>query len=136
MKVFFKELTVSTHKRREVVDITRLVEEAVAESGIENGICLIHAPHATAAIVLNEAEPGLMKDLEDCIEKLIPWDGGWRHNMIDDNAAAHLASAMIGAERILPVRNGRLVRGTWQNVLLVELDGPRVRRVVVEVMGE
>jgi len=137
LRIYFKELTFRTHKRRELVDITSEVERAVAESGVANGICLVFAPHATAAIIANEHEPGLMSDMLRKVEEEYPWDGRWEHNRIDDNAAAHLASAFIGSARVFPVKNGRIVRGTWQNIFLVELDGPRsYRRVIVEVLGE
>ncbi len=137
LKVYFKEITFSTQKRLQLVDITWEVERAVRESGIKNGICLVFAPHATAAIIANEHEEGLMRDILTKIEEEYPRDGRWLHNRIDDNAAAHLASAFIEAARVFPVKDGRLVRGTWQNIFLVELDGPRgYRRVVIEVMGE
>ena len=137
MKVYFKELSLSTSKRLELVDITWEVEQAVKESGIRNGICLVFAPHATAAIVANEHESGLMSDILTKIDEEFPRNGKWLHNRIDDNAAAHLGSAFIGAARIFPVKDGRLIRGTWQNIFLVELDGPRYRRrVIVEVLGE
>lgn len=136
MEVYFKELRVRTAKRVEVVDITREVEAAVRESGVNDGICLVHAPHATAAIVANEGEAGLLSDIAAKIEEDFPRDGKWRHNLIDDNAAAHLASAFIGSSRAFPVKGSRLLRGVWQNVLLLELDGPRERRVVVTVLGE
>ncbi|RLF15777.1 MAG: YjbQ family protein [Thermoprotei archaeon] len=136
MKVFFKELRVATSQLYELVDITRQVEETVRESGVNNGICLIHAPHATAAIIANEHEAGLMQDMLSKIKSDYPRGAGWLHDRIDDNASAHLASAFIGSSRTFPVMNGRLVRGTWQNIFLVEMDGPRSRRVLVEVLGE
>ncbi len=137
MKVYFKELTLSTSTQYELIDITYDVEKAVRESGITNGICVIHAPHATAAIIANENERGLVQDILRRIKELYPRNAGWQHDLIDDNAAAHLGSAMIGSTRIFPVKNGRLIRGTWQNIFLVEMDGPRsYRRVVIEVLGE
>jgi len=137
VKVYFREITVQTRKRRELIDLTSEVERVVAESGVSMGICLVFAPHATAAIVANERERGLMNDILRKLSEDYPEDGRWEHNAIDDNAAAHLASAFIGSARVFPVINGRLVRGTWQNIFLVELDGPRaVRRVIVEVIGE
>jgi len=137
MRVYFKEITLSTQRRLQLVDITHEVEKIVKESGIKNGICLVFAPHATAAIIANEHESGLMNDILTKIEEDYPRDGKWMHNRIDDNAAAHLASAFIEAARVFPVKDGRLIRGTWQNIFLVELDGPRsYRRVVVEVLGE
>lgn len=137
MKVYFKELAIRTQRRRELVDITYEVERAVAESGVTNGMCLVFAPHATAAVIANEHERGLVNDILRKFAEEFPDDGEWEHNRIDDNAAAHLASAFVGSARIFPVKEGRLVRGTWQNIFLVELDGPRAsRKVVVEVMGE
>jgi len=136
MQVYFDEILLSTHERFELVDITDKVESIVAKSGIRNGLCLVYAPHATAAIIANENEHGLINDILDYIRENFPPEKPWRHNMIDDNAHAHIASAMIGSSRIFPVRDGRLVRGTWQNIFFVELDGPRrSRRILVEVIG-
>ncbi len=137
MKVFVKELRYTSRRQVEVIDITSDVESAVNESGVKNGIVLVFAPHATAAIILNEDESGLLKDIEDKILELFPRRGNYRHNLIDDNANSHLASAFLGQSKVIPLVNGSLIRGTWQNILLVELDGPRAsRRVVVEVIGE
>ncbi len=137
MKVHVETITLSTSRRFELIDITHRVEQIVERSGVKNGICLVFAPHATAAIVANEHEAGLMQDILEAIKEHFPPSKPWRHNVIDDNAHAHVASALIGADRVFPVINGRLVRGTWQNIFLVEMDGPRsVRRIVVVVMGE
>jgi secondary thiamine-phosphate synthase enzyme len=137
MKVYFHEIYVSTSKRFELIDITEKVEEGVRMSGIKNGICLVFAPHATAAIVANEHERGLMEDILTKIKEFVEPDRRWNHNLIDDNAHAHIGSAIIGADRVFPVRNGELIRGTWQNIFLVELDGPRrQRQVIVEVLGD
>jgi len=136
LKVFFHEFTVSTRKRVEVVDVTLQVEEAVAKSRVKDGLCLIHAPHATAAIVANENESGLLHDIVKKIEEVFPAGVGYQHDRIDDNAHAHLVSTFIGSSRIFPVKNSRILRGTWQNIFLVEADGPRTRRIIVEVFGE
>jgi len=136
MKVFFEDISVSTKNRTELIDITRNVEEIMWKSGIKNGLCLIHAVHSTVAIIVNENESGLTKDIVKKIQQDFPKGAGWLHDMVDDNADAHLASSFISPSRIFPVRDGRLVRGTWQNIFLLELDGPRTRRVSIEVMGE
>ncbi|MEM4576916.1 MAG: secondary thiamine-phosphate synthase enzyme YjbQ [Candidatus Nezhaarchaeales archaeon] len=136
MKVYFEELSLSTSKRVELVNITEMVEEVVERSGVKNGLCLVYAPHATAAVMANEDEPGLKQDIVKWLELEFPRDGGWRHNAIDDNASAHLASAFSSSYRLFPVRDGELVRGTWQSIFLLEMDGPRRRKVLVEVMGE
>ncbi len=137
MKVFVRELKYASRRQVEIIDITSDVERIVNESGIRNGFIIIFAPHATAAIILNEDESGLLKDIEDKILELFPRNGNYRHNLIDDNANSHLASAFLGQGKVMPIINGSLIRGTWQNILLVELDGPRaIRRVIVEVIGE
>jgi len=136
VKVFSKVLTYSTRKKFEVVCITRDVDKVVAESGILNGFVLVYVPHATAAVIVNEFEPRIAEDYITWLKRFFPPGSGWRHDEIDDNAHAHLASAVIGTSRVFPLIDGRLVRGTWQEILLVELDGPRsARRVVVEVLG-
>ena len=128
-----KELTVSSRRRLEVLDITREVAAIVSESGAEEGICSIYVPHATAAVVINEnADPNLADDLLEALGNLVP-EGVWRHDRIDDNGAAHIKAAILGPGEVVPVREGRLLLGTWQSIMLVDLDGPRLRRVVVTV---
>ena len=131
-----KELRVSSSSRRELIDITSEVETVVNKSGVNKGICHVFVPHATAAVIANEHEKGLMNDILRALEDLVPPDKGWFHNRIDDNADAHILASIIGPSRSFPVVNGMLVRGTWQNIFVVELDGPRTRRVVVTVIGE
>lgn len=127
------EITVSTRQKHEVVDITRRVAEAVARSSVSEGTCMVYVPHATAAVVINEsADPNLCDDLLDALGRLVP-EGVWRHDRIDDNGAAHIKAAILGPSETIPVQNGRLLLGTWQAIMLVDLDGPRRRRVVVTV---
>ncbi|MEM2282285.1 MAG: secondary thiamine-phosphate synthase enzyme YjbQ [Candidatus Hadarchaeales archaeon] len=136
MRVWTREFTLSTKRRREVVDITDEVLRAVRESGVKNGILVVQLPHATASLVLNEGEEGVKQDLLNKLEELIPSNGGYLHDRIDDNAHAHLKSALVGSSRVLPIVDGHLVRGTWQNFLVIEEDGPRTRRVSIFIMGE
>lgn len=136
MKTWYKEFTISTKKQREVVDATDIVLSAVRESGIDNGLLVIQLPHATAALVMNEGESGLKQDLLGKLDDLVPMQGEYKHDQIDDNAHAHLKSALVGSSRVLPIVDGRVLRGTWQNFLVVEEDGPRTRRLVIFVMGE
>jgi len=136
MKVFFQDRDVSTKNRTELVDITDMVEETVRKSGITSGICIVHSVHSTTAIIVNEHEAGLINDIIKKVQHDFPKGAGWLHDRVDDNADAHLASSYIGPTRIFPVRYGRLVRGTWQNIFLLELDGPRTRSIIIEVMGE
>ena len=128
-----REITVRSRERYEVIDLTSEVARLVAEAGIEEGICSVYVPHATAAIVINENDdPNLCTDLLDALDKLVP-DGMWRHDRVDRNGAAHIKAAILGPGEAIPVRDGRLLLGTWQAVMLVDLDGPRQRRVIVTV---
>lgn len=137
MKVYQDEFEMSTSKRTEAVDITRRIDDIVKKSGVKKGICQIFVPHATAGLILEEAESGLIRDIEETIKEKFPKGAGYEHDRIDDNADSHLASGFIGQSRILPVKDGRIVRGTWQKPLLLELDGPRHRRrVFVTIIGE
>lgn len=130
-------LTRSSSARRQLIDITEDVLEFVRDSHVTNGICVVSAPHATAAILANENEGGLVKDILSKIEDLFPKMGKYAHNLIDDNADAHMAAAFLGHSRIFPVVSHRLARGTWQNIFLLELDGPRSRRQVdLQIVGE
>jgi secondary thiamine-phosphate synthase enzyme len=130
-------LTFVTSKRRELIDITRDVARFVAHSQVRNGICLISAPHATAAIIANENERGLIQDMLRKIEDLFPQSAQYAHNAIDDNADSHVAAAFLGHSKTFPISNGEIVRGTWQNIFFVELDGPRSHRQVdLQVIGE
>jgi len=136
MRTWFKELSFSTRKQREVVDVTDEVLAAVNDSGVHNGLVLVQLPHATAALVLNESEGGLKSDIMHKLDDLVPLRGDYEHDRIDDNAHAHLKAAFIGSSQVLPIVEGQVVRGTWQNFLVLEQDGPRRRRLTVFVMGE
>jgi len=136
MRIFFEDVRVSTKNRTEVIDVTADVEEVMRRSGVINGICIVHTLHSTTAIIVNEHESGLMKDVVKKVQQDFPKGVGWLHDRVDDNADAHLASSYIGPTRIFPVREGRLVRGPWQNIFLLELDGPRTRKIMVEIIGE
>ena len=127
------EFTVRTKAAEEMVDITPRVSGLVKATGVSDGICLIYVPHATAAVVINEnADPNVCADILDALARLIP-EGRWRHDRIDNNAAAHIKATILGPSEAVPVRSGGLALGTWQSVMLVELDGPRDRTVIVEV---
>ena len=135
--IYTKELRFSTRGEIDLVDITAEVERAVEESGIQNGIALVFVPGATGAIVTIEHESGLLEDFKRALMELIPKGKGYLHDRIDDNAHSHLRATLLGASECFPVVNGRLVRGTWQQIFFVELDvRPRHRRVIVQVVGE
>ncbi|KPJ72948.1 hypothetical protein AMJ48_02890 [Parcubacteria bacterium DG_74_1] len=134
MKNKQNQFQVSTQERYQLVDVTDRVEEIVQKAGIKDGQVLVFLPHSTAALLLTENEEGLKKDWLDVLKKLIS-GFDFRHNRIDDNADSHILSGLVGQARILPVEDGRIVRGTWQQILLAEFDGPRTRRVIISVIG-
>ena len=137
MKVHAEELRFSTRGEIDLVDITAEVEKIVEESGIENGHVLVFVPGATGAIVTIEHESGLLEDFKRALRELIPKGRGYLHDRIDDNAHSHLRATLLGASECFPVVDGRLIRGTWQQIFFVELDvRPRHRRVIVQVVGE
>jgi secondary thiamine-phosphate synthase enzyme len=118
----------------DVVDITRRVEQVVAESGVRVGVALVYAGHATGVIVLNENEAGLLEDLRDFLRGLAPSDGDYHHR---GNAHAHLRSMLLEPSKVVPVAGGYLGLGTWQSLYWVEAETrPRRRRVDVTVLGE
>lgn len=129
---------VATRRARECLDITERVSEIVRTSGVESGICHVAVLHATAAIVVNENDdPNIGVDLLSALERMVPDHAGWLHDRVDNNASAHIKAAILGPSETLPVRDGDLLLGTWQAVMLVELDGPRARRhVAVTVIPE
>jgi secondary thiamine-phosphate synthase enzyme len=127
------EIHVKTIRKNQIIDITTQVSEMVQNSGVSEGICCIYTPHTTAAITINENDdPNVCEDVLDALAKLIP-EGVWRHDRVDNNAAAHIKAAIIGPSEAIPVSDGKLLLGRWQAVMLVELDGPRERRVIVDV---
>ncbi len=127
------EFHVRSQRKYQMLDITGRVADIVRESNLPEAICSVYVAHATAAVVINENDdPNVCEDVLDALAKLIP-EGVWRHDRVDNNAAAHIKSAILGPGETLPVRAGKLVLGTWQAIMLVELDGPRDRRVIVTV---
>lgn len=127
------DLTIRTRKTQEMLDITAQVSDVVRRSGVANGFCLVYVPHATAAIVINEnADPNVCQDILDALGRMVP-EGAWRHDRVDNNAAAHIKATILGPSEAIPVREGSLRLGTWQSVMFVEFDGPRDRTVIVEV---
>ena len=126
-----KEFQIKTTKKNEIINITEKVQKIVEEEGINEGICSIFIPHATAAITINENwDPSICEDFLEALSKLIP-EGKWRHDKVDGNGAAHIKSAIIGADVNIPIKNRRLLLGTWQGIMLCEFDGPRTRNIIV-----
>ncbi len=126
--------TVSSSRKNEYIDITDKLQEIVSKSGVKDGICVVHIPHTSAAITINEnTESGVEEDFFTALNELVP-AGRWVHDRTDGNGEAHIKSAIVGANMSLIVKDGNIVLGTWQDVFFVEFDGPRNgRKVLVEV---
>jgi len=130
------EIRLRSRKKYEVFDLTEPVIKAVRESGLAEGLCNVYVTHATAAIVIIENDdPNCCEDFLEALDKMVP-EGVWRHDRIDNNGAAHIKAAMLGPGETIPVREGVLLLGRWQAIVLVDLDGPRDRRVVVTILGQ
>ena len=137
MKTFTDYLYFTTSKRREYINITGEVERILQRSGIKEGMILVSAMHITAGVYVNDAESGLIQDIDEWLEKLAPFRKDYRHHRTgEDNGDSHLKSLLIHHEVIIPVTNGKLDFGTWQQVYYAEFDGMRRKRVIVKVMGE
>jgi len=132
-----KEIKISTKAKYDVVDIQKQVESIVKESKVKNGLCNVFVAHATAAVIINENyDPNVCDDIIDAMAELVK-EGKWRHDRVDDNAAAHIKSAIIGPSETIPVKDGKLILGRWQNIIVCDFDGPREERsVFVSVIGE
>jgi len=124
---------VSTSSKAQALDITDRVESAVHAAGAEEGVCIVHVPHTTAGIMVNEgADPAVVQDILAKLEELVPWRGAYRHS--EGNSAAHIKSSLLGHSATLAIKGGRLKLGTWQAIFFCEFDGPRTRRVEVSVL--
>lgn len=137
MKTFTDYLYFNTSRHREYINITPQVEEILIRSGVKEGMILVSAMHITAGVYVNDAESGLIQDIDEWLEKLAPFKKDYRHHRTgEDNGDSHLKSILVHHEVIIPVTNGKLDFGTWQQVYYAEFDGMRRKRVIVKVMGE
>ncbi len=127
------QFSVKTGARFEMIDITDRVSAIVRESKIRSGICYVFVPHTTAAVTINEnADPSVPRDIIAELDKVIPLNDNYRH--MEGNAAAHIKASMLGASETVFIENGVLVLGTWQSIFFCEFDGPRTRRVLVQLI--
>jgi secondary thiamine-phosphate synthase enzyme len=138
VKSYRKELWFQVPTRRAFINITSQVEECLKESGIMEGLVLVNAMHITASIFINDDEPGLHQDYERWLEKLAPHEpvSGYRHNVGEDNADAHLKRQVMGREVVVAVTKGKLDFGPWEQIFYGEFDGRRKKRVLVKIIGE
>lgn len=138
MKSYRKELYFCTSKRREYINITRDVEQAVIDSGIKEGLCLVNAMHITASVFINDDEEGLHRDFETWLEKMAPEKpySMYHHNGYEDNADAHIKRQIFGREVVVAITNGELDFGPWEQIFYGEFDGMRRKRVLIKIIGE
>ena len=127
-------IDVKTDARMQLINITARVAEAVAASGVQEGLCTITVPHTTAGVTINEAaDPTVVKDILMELEKIVPAEDGYRH--MEGNSAAHIKASMMGSSCQLPVSRGLLVLGTWQGIFFCEFDGPRARTARITLLS-
>ena len=127
--------SIATESPSQSIDITSQVLELVARSGVKSGLCHVMVLHSTAAVIVNEtADPNIGRDVITALERAVPERADWLHDRIDDNAHSHIKAAILGPSELVPVRDGELVLGTWQRLMLLEFDGPRKRSVSVQLL--
>lgn len=137
MKTLTEYLWFNTQKKREYINITSDVEEILRKSGIMEGMILVSAMHITAGVYVNDAESGLIQDIDEWLEELAPFNPEYHHHQTgEDNGDAHLKNLLVHHQVIIPVTNGKLDFGPWQQVYYAEFDGRRKKRVIVKVLGE
>jgi len=136
MKIVESDFTVITKDRNQMVDISAQVETAVSETGISNGEVIVFCPHTTAAITINEnADPDVVHDMLMTLDELLPYRrAGYRH--CEGNSDAHCKCSLVGASETIILSNGKLKLGTWQGIYFCEFDGPRTRKVFLQIKGQ
>ena len=136
MKAYTEYLTFNTLKRRDLIRITDKVQQAVDKSEIKEGLCLVSAMHLTASVFIQDDEEGLHEDIWEWLEKLAPFREDYKHHLTgEDNADAHLKNLLTHLQVVLPVTNGKLDLGPWQEIFYAEYDGQRPKRVIIKIIG-
>lgn len=138
MKHYRQEITINSPHRRDYINITSQVQNAITASGISEGLCLVNAMHITASVFINDNESGLHQDFERWLEKLAPEKphNQYKHNGFEDNADAHLKRQLMGREVVCAVTKGKLDFGTWEQIFYGEYDGKRPKRILIKIIGE
>ena len=130
----FKTLQVATAKRTQFIDVSSLVEQEISKSKIKQGLCILHVPHTTAAITINEnADPSVREDILRQLNILVPFDGNYSHG--EGNSAAHIKASILGCNLTLIIEQNRLALGTWQGIFFCEFDGPRRRKLMLKMLS-
>lgn len=126
-------INIKSGEKTQLIDITSDIQDAIRSAKIDEGLCFVFVPHTTAAVTINEnADPDVRTDIKAILNKMIPWEGGYRH--IEGNSAAHMKTSLVGSSELIAIENNKLVLGTWQGIYFCEFDGPRSRKVVLKLM--
>ena len=126
-----QHLTVNTQSQTEMIDVTRQVQKAIEDTGLQDGFCVLYVPHTTAGITINEsADPSVRRDILMVLNQIVPWKGDYKH--MEGNSPAHVKSTLVGASQLVVVENGQLLLGTWQGIFFCEFDGPRSRKLQIK----
>lgn len=142
MKMHLAEISVKSRERIQIIDVTGEVSGTIERSGIKDGFVNIWVPHTTATVTVNEHDPDLWMDILAVMEKIVPVKGDYRHNAKyrgfpgEQNAHAHILNSLIKPSVTIPLVGGRMLLGTWQSILFIEMDGPQTRRIQIQVVGE
>ncbi|WP_456420312.1 secondary thiamine-phosphate synthase enzyme YjbQ [Thermovibrio sp.] len=137
MKAYTEYLLFNTKKRRELIRITDRVKEAVRKSGVKEGLCLVSAMHLTAAVIIQDDEEGLHEDIWEWLERLAPFRPDYKHHRTgEDNGDAHLKNLLVHLQVVLPITDGKLDLGPWQEIFYAEFDGQRPKRAIIKIIGE
>ena len=127
-------ITLNTERKQEIVEITDRVVKLVEDSKVQDGLCMVYTTHSTGAIIINENhDPNIMEDLLNCLEGLVP-QGKWLHDRMDNNGAAHIKASICGPGEMIPIKDNKLMLGTWQSIMVADFDGPKHRRVIIQIL--
>ncbi len=131
----FKELSITTTKKNEFIDITKKIETIIQNRKVEEGTLTLFVPHTTAAVTINEnADPDVKKDMIQALHRMVPENEQYDHR--EGNSPAHVKASLLGMSETLIVHNGKLILGTWQGIYFCEFDGPRTRKLMVKIMNK
>ena len=137
MKIHTKYLNFNTKNKIEFIRITEEIQKVINECGVKDGLVLVNPMHITAAVIVNDDERGLHEDYKCVLERLVPYNSDYRHNETgEDNAASHIWRQLIGHQVVMPITNGRLDLGPWEQIFYCEFDGKRNKRVLVKIIGD
>lgn len=127
------QLTIKTNAQTEMIDVTRQVQQALSEKGIQDGICMVYVPHTTAAVTINEsADPSVRRDILMVLNEMVPWKAPYQHS--EGNSPAHVKTTLVGSSELIAIKGGRLELGTWQGIFFCEFDGPRTRKLTIKII--